>query len=295
MVAFALFCLVVLVDPVLQVQLRYPSHRTTITTASGYVVSYSVPLDTPPELWRAYKALEAAEREVLITEALQLLKLELVQNERRLEALRTARLAAYLTDSRGGPQYAFVDPALIAPPESRLKFCVSEILASDAKIERGLAALDRFVEAHYQLRQTLIAIAYPDRRPAVAAVCPVATAPAVPAAAAVRMATALAEAERAEKAAADAETAAEERERNARQVEIAAEARYRDSLPADRAAIKAEWLKARDAWEQARREWDESRDQWKAARERLSTARSAIRPATPSVSSTAAKPANPPR
>lgn len=270
MVAFALFYLAVLVDPVLQVQLRYPTHRTTITTASGHVVAYSLPPDTPPELWRAYKVLEAAEREVLITEALQLLKLELVRNERRLEALRTTRLAAYLTDSRAAPQCASFDAALIAPPESRLKYCVSEILASDARIERGLAALDRFVEAHYQLRLALIAVAYPDRRPTFATK-PAAPAPAVAVAVPARFV--LAAAEKAEKVAAAAELTAEGRESDARSKERSAEARYRDAPPADRAAARAAWLVARDAWEQARRDWDEAREKWQAARDQLGALR----------------------
>lgn len=292
MVALVFFYLVVVTDPVSQVQLRYPSSRTTITTASGFNVSYSVPIDAPPELWRAYKTLEAAEREVLLTQALQLLKLELVQNERRLEALRTARLAAYLTATRATPQFSVFDAALIAPPESRLKFCVSEMLASDARIERGLAALDRFVEAHYQLRQALIAIAYPDRRPAAGVRPEPVPLPLVPAAPGARMPNALADAEKAEKIAADAETAAEERERAARQAEIAAETRYRDSLPADRAATKVEWVKAHDAREQARREWDAARDQWKAARERLSAARD-TRPMPSPASSVRTKTASP--
>src|SRR5262249_27983266 len=86
-------------DPMVVVQLRYPAHRVTVTTASGYTVYYTLAQDVPIELRRAYKLLEVAEREVLITEALQLFRAEMVANERRLEAAKTARHASYLNQS----------------------------------------------------------------------------------------------------------------------------------------------------------------------------------------------------
>ncbi|MBN9121685.1 MAG: hypothetical protein J0I06_21525 [Planctomycetes bacterium] len=279
MLALALAGVVMFADPVVRVQVRYPVYRTTITTTSGTSVAYTLPADAPPELRRAYKVLEVAERDVRITEALQVLRAEMVQNERRLEALRAARLGDYLTYRLPNPRARF-DPALVAPPESSLKFGMSQVLTGDSRVERALAAIDRLADAQDQLHQTIVAIAYPDRPrplPNVRPVPPVGGV--VPPA---RVPNPLADAERAEKTAADAESVAEERERGTRQAEQAAEARYRDSLPSDRAATKAEWLKARDAWEQARKEWDTARVAWRAARDKLAAVRAATRPAADS-------------
>jgi hypothetical protein len=269
---------VILADPVSVIQLRYPAKRTTITTASGYTVVYTLAADAPAELQRAYKVLEIAEREVLITEALQMLRAELVANERRLESLRTARLAAYLTDTRSGPQFIDFDPAVVAPPESRLKFKLGNALAKDAKVERALLALERLADAHYRLHQTLIALAYPDRRPAAGTKLLVISEPvtksAVPTTTPNRPGSVV-EAEKVEKATAEAELLAEERERDARLKERAADVRYRDSLPADRPAARAAWLKARDSWEEARRDWDAARQRWQTARDQLDALRKA--------------------
>src|SRR6185312_6525579 len=73
-------------DPVAELQARYPAYRITITTASGSSVYYRLAADAPPHLRRASKVLEIAERAVLVSDALQHLELEYVQNERRLEA-----------------------------------------------------------------------------------------------------------------------------------------------------------------------------------------------------------------
>ena len=291
MIALALVYATIFADPVTVVQFRYPTHRLTVITSSGINVSYTPVASAPPELKRAYKLLEMAEREVAISEALQLLRSEMVSNERRLEALRAARMMDYLT-YRLPNLWSTFDPALIAPPESGLKFFTSQVVASDARIERALVALDRLADAQESLHQTLTAIAYPDRpRPLPRG--RFGTVPAVPPDGTVPRAVVpsdLADAEKAEKTAAEVETAAEERERIARQEEIAAEARYRDSLPADRASARAEWVKAREQWEQARREWDTAREQWKAARERLNTARGSVRSAAVPVVRPAPKP-----
>jgi hypothetical protein len=282
MLASVLLYAAIVGDPISLVQLRYPANRITITTSSGTQVMYVLAANTPPELRRAYKVLEVAEREVLITEALQMLRFELVANERKLESLRTARLASYLTNSFSSQPLRFFDTALVAPPESRLKFRLSESLAGDAKVERAYLALDRLLDAHYQLQQALYYLAYPDNRPVAAAKPPVAKPPtAFPviqrAAAPALRPGALVDAERAEKTAADAELAAEERERDARQNERTADAQYRDAVSEDRIAARAEWLRARDAWEQARRDWDAARAKWQAARDQLDTLRRARR------------------
>jgi hypothetical protein len=278
--------------PLTLVQLRYPVQRVTITTTSGYNVMYTLPADTPQELKRAYKVLEFAEREVLISEALQLLRMEIVANERKLENLRAFRLMSYLGDARSNRVVRFFDPAVVAPPESALKFYLAEGLAADARIERMLQAIDRLADAHFQLQQTLTALAFPDRKPAPLPRPPVQqpgpAAAVAPVHAPARPLNPLAEAERVEHAAAAEEALAEARERAAREMERAADGAYRNSPPGDRAAARAEWLKARDEWEGARREWDAARDKWQATRDHLDAARRAYRaPATPAARPTA--------
>jgi hypothetical protein len=269
-------------DPITVVQLRYPAYRTTITTTSGYTVVYSLATNAPAELRRAYKVLELAERDVLITDALQQFRLEIVQNERRLESLRTARMVAYLSGTFPGPSFYCFDPSGV-PAESQLRAGLSYGLAADATVERAVFALDRLADARAQVYQALIGLAYPNReRPNAArraepapAVVPVKAAPDGAAPVAVE------KAEKAEQAAAEAEALAEKRERDARVKELAAEARYRDSLPADRAAARAAWLTAREEWEAARRDWDAARDEWRLARDRLAAARANRAPPRP--------------
>jgi endonuclease/exonuclease/phosphatase family metal-dependent hydrolase len=274
-------------DPVTVVQIRYPASRTTITTRSGFNVFYALPANSPLELRRAYKLLEIAERDVLVTDALQLLRLEYVQNERRLEALRTARLALYLSNDIRGPQLRYFDPSVLTPFPSRLKAGVSRGLTFDASVERAEIAIERFFAANQHLHEVLTAIAYPNQgkaarqpNPAPAAAAQAAGPAPRPAVvpkvipAPVRAAApALLAAERAEKAAATLEAQAAERELNARQKERAAEASYRNSQPADRAAAREAWLALREEWEQARRDWDATREQWQTARDRLEAAR----------------------
>jgi hypothetical protein len=159
-------CAALTADPVADVQRRYPVHRVTVTSTAGPVVYYALPADAPPELRWAYKALEVAEREVLLSEALQLLELEYIQNERRLEALRTAYAVWYLQspNTRGPQFYGFVP---FTAPESAMKWAVTENLLRGGTTHRALAALDLLAWAQFQLRQVLEALAHPNRpRPA---------------------------------------------------------------------------------------------------------------------------------
>jgi hypothetical protein len=149
-------------DPVAAVQRRYPVHRVKVTSTSGTVVYYAVPADAPPELRLAYKVLEVAEREVLTSEALQLLELEYIQNERKLEALQFSYAAWYLrSPNTQGPQfYGFVP---IRVPDSAIKRSVVRNLDRGATAERATAALYNLAQAQFYLRQVLEALAFPDR------------------------------------------------------------------------------------------------------------------------------------
>ena len=159
----ALLCMTVVPDPVVAAQLRYPVSRITVHTTSGSVVYYFVPRDAPPALWRAYKVLELAERDVIVTDSLQLLRLEYVQNERRLEGLRTNAAALAYMNVPGNPGPSFRG-GLPAAPESSLKVFMSEGLARDATFERSLLAIDRLAEARYEVQLAWLRIAYPDRK-----------------------------------------------------------------------------------------------------------------------------------
>lgn len=269
----------VLSDPLLALQLRYPATRTTITTTTGTEVYYSLPFNAPAELKRAYKVLQVAEREVLVSETLQLLEKEYVQNERRLEALRTARTATYLTNTiYGNRGPLFYSSALLSPPEPALKWVLSGSLVQGTTVDRALVAIDRMTTAQYQLQQTLLNLAYPDRVKPPAAEVP-ASAPVEPQPNTVKpqtvrpvtagAATPQSPARQAEQAAAREEQLAEQRERAARTKELEAEARYRASLPGEREAARKAWLKAREQWEQARRDWDAARERWQAVRDQL--------------------------
>jgi hypothetical protein len=292
-------------DPVMVVQLRYPAHRIAIVTGSSYQVYYSLPQDAPIELRRAYKILEAAERDVLLTEALQLFKAEMVANERRLEALRTARLAEFLTNTAArNKELMYIDPALNALAESQFKVELGRELAYDSRVERAIGAIERLTDAQLQLRQAVLAIAFPNaadrpvvekgpgievvrigkNQPVAAVVAPVAAANRPAAgqpAAAPRALTPVEMATRAEEVAAAAELRAELRERNARANERAADAYYRDCEPEERAEARAVWVQARDEWQKAKRDWDDARTKWQTARDRLEAVRAAASKAAP--------------
>lgn len=259
-------------DPVAAVQQRFPVVRTTITSAIGSQVVYTLPADAPPELRRAYKGLEIAEREVLTSESLQKLELEIVDNERKLEALRTYYLTYYLrSPNTQGPQFY----GLLRMPESSLRRAISWNVARPWAADRAMLALDRLGFAQFQLQQVLNAIAHPGGPGQFAA--PAGVDNLVPVANPVGGVAVQGPARQAEQAAAKAEALAEKRERVARQKELAAEAKYRASLPEDRAAARQAWLDTRAEWEQARRNWDAARKNWETARDRLDS-----QPAAPS-------------
>ncbi|MCE9568351.1 MAG: hypothetical protein K8U57_40640 [Planctomycetes bacterium] len=160
-------------DPVVAIQAKYPVTRVTLTTNLGTNIYYTIPLNAPPELRRAVKIVELAERDVLISEGLQQLKLEIVKNERKLEALRTNFLAAGLQPSPGngfgnaGPgsrsgRYYMATPPYL--PESSLRTFLSANLAMEASTERALRALDNLANAQYQLHRVWIDLAFPERK-----------------------------------------------------------------------------------------------------------------------------------
>src|SRR5262245_10736219 len=78
-------------DPTAAVLPQCPVHTTRIIPAPATFNCYILPVDAPPEMRRAYSVLEVAEREVELVDRIQRLKAEYVENERRLEAARTAR------------------------------------------------------------------------------------------------------------------------------------------------------------------------------------------------------------
>jgi hypothetical protein len=259
-------------DPVAAVQQQYPVHRTTITGTSGTIVCYVLPPDAPLELKRAYKVLEVAEREVVVSESLQTLEREYVANERFLEALRTNYAAFYLrSPNTWGPRFFSFMP--LTMPESTMKRAASMNLNRSWAADRALAAIDRLGLAHFQLQQVLDGLAHPDRpKQAFPPMVPLdrvnivaAPSPLNP----VKAVTPRDQARQAEQAAAKAESAAEERERAARAKDLAAEAAYRASLPDERDAARKAWLAAREEWEEARKAWDAARDKWQAARDKV--------------------------
>jgi len=267
-------------DPVAAVQQRFPVVRTTITTTAGSQVVYTLPADAPPDLRRAYKGLEIAEREVLTSEALQKLELEIVNNERKLENLRTYYQTWYLqSPNTQGPRFYGMLP--ISPRESVMRRAISMSAGRPWAADRAMLALDRLAFAQFQLQQVLNAIAHPGGDPGQLAAPADDPAPlANPVNPAGGLPAVQGPARQAEQAAAKAEALAEKRERAARQKDLAAEARYRASLPEDRAAARQAWLDTRAEWEQARRNWDAARTNWQAARDRLDS--QPYVPATPS-------------
>lgn len=267
-------------DPIAAVQQRFPVVRTTITSTVGSQVVYTLPADAPPELRRAYKGLEIAEREVLTSESLQKLELEIINNERKLENLRTYYLTYYLqSPNTQGPQFY----GLLWMPESSLRRAISWNVARPWTADRAMLALDRLGFAQFQLQQVLNAIAHPGGDPGPFA-APAPVDDPAPLANPVNPAGGLPAAQglirQAEQQAAKAEALAEKRERAARAKELAAEAKYRASLPENRAAARQDWLDARAEWEQARRNWDAARKNWETARDRLDS-----QPSAPSVPS----------
>jgi hypothetical protein len=268
-------------DPVAEFQARYPAYRITITTASGSSVYYRVAADAPPQLRRAYKVLEVAEREVLVSDALQHLELEYVQNERRLETLRTAFIESYLShmmypSNARGP--SFNSRLLLSPPTSAFKWAMAADIGNSPMADRAIRAIDRLTSAEFQLQQTLLDLAFPGRPKAAA---PVALAE-PSAAGSDHPAESVQEIEQ---AAARAMSLAAERERAAQARDLAAQKRYYSAPRAGREAAHQTWTEARNEWARAHRESSEARKQWMAAHNPVAkspiTSNSTIRPAAP--------------
>jgi hypothetical protein len=95
-------------------------------------VYYSVP-NGSPHVQALYRRLQWAENEVTIVEQLQQLKMDYVNNERRLEAFRTAQQLTYAPWVAGGCYYAGG-----ASCESSLKSSLSGMLAQESTTESAL-------------------------------------------------------------------------------------------------------------------------------------------------------------
>jgi len=271
-------------DPVAEFQARYPAYRITITTASGSSVYYRVAADAPPQLRRAYKVLEVAEREVLVSDALQHLELEYVQNERRLETLRTAFIESYLShmmypSNARGP--SFNSRLLLSPPRSAYKWAMAANIGNSAMADRAIRAVDGLTMAEFQLQQTLLDLAFPNRPKAAAPVAP-ADADAAKADNPRQLPVP------AEQVAQRAMKLAAEREQEARARELAAQKRYYAAPRAEREIAHRDWIETRKAWALARQESNEARKQWTAAHNPgakiLLLGPGSIRPATPPTS-----------
>jgi hypothetical protein len=149
-------------DPIAAVQRRYPVHRLAVTSTSGTIVHYTLPAGAPTELRLAYKLLEVTEREFLTSEALQLLELEFVQNERKLEALQFGYAAWYLrSPNTQGPGMSRFTPVRV--PESAYKRALARNFDRGVTAERAVTALYNLARAQSYLRQVLEALAYPGR------------------------------------------------------------------------------------------------------------------------------------
>jgi hypothetical protein len=166
-------------------------------------------------------------------------------------------------------------------------------MASEARVERALIAVNRMAEAQYHLREVLVGLAYPSEatRPIVkkpgkleanyiSSITPAPNGPTAPKARP-QSSPALEIAMRAEEAAAANEILAGEYEQVARTNERAAEAYYRECDASERAEARVAWTQARDEWTKAKREWEAAKSKWAAARERVETLKSATRPTPP--------------
>ena len=168
-----LACLVVADDPVAAAQRRYPVAPVRITSASGSFTYYTLPADAPPDLRRAYRMLEIAERETALTDRLERLKAEYVEREGRLDAAIANRqlfeLESFRTVNRPyrgiqGPGYGYPGwyysysyPYYTRP--SALKSNLSGVIAASATTEKAMLAADRLAQAQLDLRKTLLDIA----------------------------------------------------------------------------------------------------------------------------------------
>lgn len=179
-------CLTVADDPTAAVQRRYPVRTVRITTASGTFNYYYLPSDAPPELQRAYRMLEVAEREVGLVDRVQRLKAEYVEREGRLDAARTNRQMFELESFRGsyssnsygrgyrgyggyggyrgsrgtqGPGWGYPSGAYYYTQPSPLKTQLSGVIAASGVPERAMQTIDRLAQAQLELRKTLLDLA----------------------------------------------------------------------------------------------------------------------------------------
>ena len=171
LLTMAFVCLTVADDPAAAVQRRYPVTTIRITTASGTFTYYTLPDDTPPELRRAYRMVEIAEREVSLTERLERLKAQYVEHESRLDAAITNRQIFELESFRGGyrpyrgiqgpgygyPAWYYGDPYYYRP--SPLKRNISGVIAASAMPDNAVRAADQLALAQLNLRKTLLDLA----------------------------------------------------------------------------------------------------------------------------------------
>ena len=183
-------CLVVADDPTTAVQRRYPVRTVRITTASGTFNYYYLPSDAPPELQRAYRMLEVAEREVGLVDRVQRLKAEYVEREGRLDAARTNRQMFELESFRGsssnfygrgyrgyggyggggyrgtqGPGWGYPSGAYYYTQPSPLKTQLSGVIAASGVPERAMQTIDRLTQAQLDLRKTLLDLAAREQSP----------------------------------------------------------------------------------------------------------------------------------
>jgi len=162
-------------DPVAAMQRRYPVQTIRITTASGSFAYHYLPADAPPELQRAYRMLEIAEREADLTERVQRLKAQYVEHEGRLDAARTNRQLFELESFRNnyssgyrgyrgvqGPGWGYPSSFSYYSYYSRpspLQSNLSGVIAAAGVPERAMQSVDRLAQAQLDLRRTLLDLA----------------------------------------------------------------------------------------------------------------------------------------
>lgn len=259
-----------------------------VTTAWGTRTDYVVTADAPVELRAAAKAREFADRDVHIAEQVQLLKLEAVQNERKLGWLRTAAIKEALTTGAGVPGPPANDgvyggrgavpgpltrqlpggdvllPQMFGWSDGALKQAVAATLAQEASADQVRAALDRMVQAEKRLKEVGeqmkklngVNLHDPNIREQVR----------VKVNALIHQNTGATDqfvlnshrlSELTDRAAARREKEAEKREKEAF-------ARYKSAAADDKESARGEW-------EDARKDWDEAREVGEAVRKRLAT------------------------
>ncbi|HKB37965.1 MAG TPA: hypothetical protein VKD72_16075, partial [Gemmataceae bacterium] len=125
-------------------------HKLTIATSGGApVVRYYTSSDSP-RLQSLCRTLQWAENEVTIVDQLQQLKMEYVDNERRLAALRTAQ--ALNPGMFPAPSYHTLSAA---PAESALSIGLAGVLADEATPERAIQLLQLLEKAQTDLAEEL--------------------------------------------------------------------------------------------------------------------------------------------